>query len=103
MKIFFIFPILLFVGCANVASTKFSFSDTNGASVTVEMPKEVDAKDLRVEIDAKNGIAKIIASSWISRNVETINAQSKREENVNELVEKASEGVTRGAIKGIIP
>lgn len=84
--------------CANVASTKFSFRDPNGSSVTVEMPKEVDAKDLLVEIDAKNGIAKIIASSWISRNVETIGAQGERE---SKSVEKAAKGMAEGVIDGV--
>lgn len=102
MKIFFLLP-LLFIGCANVSTTKFSYSDPNGSKVSIEMPKEVDAKELRVEIDAKLGTATITAKEWFSRNVDTIKAQGKREENVNELVEKASEGVTRGAIKGIIP
>lgn len=102
MKLLIMLP-FMFIGCANVSTTKFSYSDPNGSKVMIEMPKEVDAKDLRVEIDAKLGMATITASSWISRNVETIAAQAKREENVNELVEKASEGVTRGAIKGIVP
>lgn len=102
MKLFLMLP-FMFVGCANVSTTKFSYSDPNGSRVSIEMPKEVDAKDLRVEIDAKLGIATITAKEWSSRNVDTIRAQAKREKNVNELIEKASEGVSRGAIKGIIP
>lgn len=102
MKILLMLP-FMFIGCQNVSTTKFSYSDPNGSRVSIEMPKEVDAKDLRVEIDAKLGMATITAKEWVSRNVETINSQAKREKNVNELVEKASEGVTRGAIKGIVP
>lgn len=98
MKIFFILPILLFVGCANVASTKFSYSDPNGSTVRIEMPKEVDAKELRVEIDAKSGTATITAKEWSSRNVETIASQGERE---SKSVEKAAKGIAEGVVDGV--
>lgn len=104
----FLLPIvLLTVGCANVSTTRFLYEDAHGSSVCIEMPKEVEATNLQVTIDAKAGTARIEASKWLSTNQATIQAQGTREmgnlrEGAN-LVEKVSEGVSRGAVKGIIP
>lgn len=97
MKILIMLP-FMFVGCQNVSTTKFSYSDPNGSRVSIEMPKEVDAKDLRVEIDAKMGTATITAKEWFSRNVETINSQGERE---SKSVEKAAKGIAEGVIDGV--
>lgn len=96
MRIIFLIPFL--VGCANVAATRFEYTDNVGGKLTVEMPKEVDAKDLKISIDPKNSIISITATSWTSRNVETIAAQGERETGIAEGI---SEGAVKGAIKGI--
>lgn len=99
--------IITLSGCANVSTTVFKYHDIDGSTVLVEMPKEIEAKELVVEINAKNGTATIAAKEWSSRNAETIDAQAKREEKnlgkIGGLVEKGSEGAARGAVKGVVP
>jgi hypothetical protein len=99
--------VLALTGCANVSTTVFRYSDGQGGSVMVEMPKEIEAKDLHVSINAKTGTALITAKEWSSKNSETIDSQAKREAQVLDkaggLVEKGSEGAARGAMKGLIP
>lgn len=94
-------------GCANVSTTVFSYSDGQGGKVLVEMPKEIEAKDLHVSINAKTGTATITAKEWSSKNEKTIAAQANREEKaitqVGGLVEKGTEGAARGAMKGLVP
>lgn len=71
------------------------------------MPKEVESKKLKVVFNAQQGTFEITSDSWISRNSDTIKAQSGREKAILEgsstLIEKATEGAVRGAVKGIIP
>lgn len=91
-------------GCANVSTTKFIYQEANGVSVVVEMPKELEAKNLSVEINAKEGKAFIKADSIQTLNVDTIKAQSSRESKFTESLSKGvSEGAVKGAMKGIIP
>lgn len=100
MKYFMCFAMMIASGCANVATTKFHYTDPSGAYVTVEMPKEVQAKDLVVMIHAKEGKAEIHASTWISVNAETIKAQGERESVITESISK---GALEGAMKGVNP
>jgi hypothetical protein len=86
--------------CANVSTTRFEFIDPSGSKVIVEMPKEVEATDLKVSIDAIKGIATIEATQWTTLNVETIKAQSDRESGFSEAVSK---GAVEGAMKGLMP
>lgn len=71
------------------------------------MPKEVETKNLKITFHAQQGTFEITSDSWISRNQETINAQSSREKSVLEssavLLEKATEGAVRGAMKSVNP
>jgi hypothetical protein len=101
----FLLPLLL-VGCANVSTTRFVFKSAD-RSFEIEMPKEVDAKDLSIKIDPVTGALVIDVKNWSSRNVETIEAQANREsDNIkasSEIVEKAAEGAMKGAVKAIIP
>lgn len=92
-----IFIPFLFLGCANVSTTRFEFVGLSGSRVVVEMPKEVEAEDLNVSIDALNGSATITAKKWSSKNVDTIVAQSGREESVTK---GAAKGIIEGAIEG---
>lgn len=111
MKIFLIIPAFLLIGCANVSTSRMVYESSDGSRITLEIPKEIEAKDLEVQFDAQQGSAKITASSWVSRNEDTIKAQSMREGQILEsssvLVEKISEGVSKGVIegakKGLIP
>lgn len=97
----FLLPlILILTGCANAISTKFTFTDIEGASLTVEMPKEMEAKNLVVDINAKAGTATIKAD-WIqSLNEATIRAQAERESAIAEKVTKAA---VETAIKSLVP
>lgn len=94
-------------GCANFSTTVFRYKSSDGGSVSIEMPKEVEAKDLHVSINAKTGTATITAKQWSSKNSETINAEAKREAQILDkasgLVEAGSEGAVRGAVKGLVP
>ena len=92
--------LVLLCSCANVSTTRFTYTDPSGASVTIEMPKEVEATDLRVFINAVQGTASIEAKEWTSTNTETINAQGERE---SVSLEGLSKGITEGAMKGINP
>lgn len=103
MKYFVPF-LLALSGCANVSTTKFTYSEPNGATVTVEMPKELEAKNLIVDINAKDGRAIIHADIIKTLNVETINAQAARESSVSQAISKSlTEGAVEGAMKGIVP
>lgn len=95
-----ILPLLFLTSCANVSTTRIEFIQTSGTGFIVELPKEVEAKDLRVSIDAKNGQATIAAATLESKNVETIKAQGKRE---NGKIEAVTTGAVKGAIKGVLP
>lgn len=97
MKLLFLIPLLL-VSCANVASSRFEFIDAQGVKTAIEVPKEVDAKNLVVTFDTKTGVFTLTAASWASRNVETIEAQGKRESVISGAI---SEGLAIGAIKGL--
>lgn len=97
---YFVLISVLFVGCANVSTTRFLFKDPSGAEVIVEMPKEVDAVDLKVFINATTGQATIEAREWTSRNVDGIKAQGEREA---VSLEGVAKGISEGAVKGINP
>lgn len=98
--------LLLAAGCANVSTSKFTFSDGD-KTVSVEIPKEIVARNLKVEIDAQNGKASVSADEMISSNQETIAAQASRESKVlqksSDLVGKVTEGAVKGAVKGVVP
>lgn len=97
---FLILLLLPFLSCANPISTKFTFKDIEGATLTVEMPKEMEAKNLVVDINAKAGTATIKAD-WIqSLNEATIRAQAERESAIAEKVTKAA---VETAIKSLVP
>lgn len=89
-----------FVGCSNVSTTRFTYLDPSGTSVTIEMPKEVEATDLKVFINAVDGTASIEAREWVSTNAETILAQSEREK---QSLEKIAKGAAEGAASGLSP
>lgn len=96
--------LLTFTSCANVSTTKFIYRDSSGISVTVEMPKEMEAQKLVVDINAKEGIAHITADSIQTLNVDTIKAQAGRESSVTKSVtEGAAKGLIEGASKSLIP
>lgn len=101
----FLIPfILILTSCANVSTTKFIYRDASGASVTIELPKEMEAKKLVVDINAKEGIAHITADSMQTLNVDTIKAQAGRESSVaKSITEGAAKGLVEGASKAIIP
>lgn len=89
------------VACANVSTTKFIYRDAN-SSVTIEMPKELQAKKLVVTIDSKNGTATITADAIQTLNTSTIKAQGERESGVaGAVTEGASKGAVEGLIKGL--
>lgn len=73
----------------------------------VEIPKEVETKKLKVKFNAQQGTFEITADSWISRNSDTIAAQSSREKALLEgstmLIEKAASAATRAAIDSVMP
>lgn len=106
MKYLLPLVVLVLSGCANVSSTRMVFRNEN-TTLTLDMPKEVETKNLKITFHAQQGTFEITSDSWISRNTETIFAQSQREKEILEssavLIEKTAEGVTRGAIKGLKP
>lgn len=77
------------------------------ATLILDMPKEVETTNLKITYDPEQGAFEITADSWISRNSDSIKAQASREKEVLEsssiLIEKAAEGATRGAMKGVLP
>lgn len=92
------------VGCANVSTTTFTYKDEDGASVTIEMPKELEAKNLVVEINAQEGTATIKADFIQTLNVATIEAQAGRESAISESLSKgAAKGVIEGIKDSIVP
>ena len=103
--LFLIIPFFL-SSCANVSSTRLLFKSEK-STLIVEMPKEVEAKNLRIEYDSQQGTFKITSDSWISANQGTLAAQAVREkmflEGSSTLIEKAVEGGVREAMKGVIP
>lgn len=96
--------VLFFSGCANVSTTRFVYRQADGSSVSVEMPKEMEAKDLVVDMNAKLGTAKVTASAISTKNVATINAQAAREAATAKAIsEGAAQGAVQGAAKVIMP
>jgi hypothetical protein len=94
---------LAFCGCA-VPTTRFTYAIKDGQTVTVEMPKELEAKMLKVSIDAKGGVATIEAQEISTKSVGVITAQGKREAAVAKSVsEGAAQGVVQGAGKALVP
>lgn len=102
MRILIIFVILL-TGCTNVSTTRLSFTDVEGRTSFLEFPKELEAKNLKVVLNFEKGTVEVVAEDLKTFNVETIKAQGQREENFNDIIEKASEGAARGAVKAIVP
>ncbi|MCC7518533.1 MAG: hypothetical protein IT578_05045 [Verrucomicrobiae bacterium] len=100
--------LLLGAGCASTDSaTEFTYADPQGPSLRVVIPKELDVQDLKVEIRAREGVAKIAAKKWKSRSVEVIKAAGAREaargKAAAALANKLSSGLTEGAMKGVVP
>ena len=101
------FVLLLFAGCANYSTTKFTYHDESGASVSVEMPKEIVAKNLKVTLDAKTGQATITADDYNSQNQGTIDAGTVHD---MQVIKTTSEGMANvlgqaaaTAAKGVAP
>lgn len=107
MKMLLILIFGLFItSCSNVSSTRMIFkSDSN--TLILDMPKELETKNLKVVYDSQQGKIEITSDSWVSRNSDTIQAQASREkaflEGGSVLIEKATEGAVKGAMKGIVP
>lgn len=97
MKWILIVAVLTLSSCANVSTTRIEYREGNSVLI-VEMPKEVEAEELLVDVDAKNARATVTAKTWKSTNAATIKAQGKRE---SEIVGKVAEGAAAGAMKGI--
>lgn len=78
MKKFLLLLPLLLTGCItdNVSTTKFTYTDPSGASVSIEMPKEMTATNLQVSIDP-SGLSTIKADSIKTTNLEAIRAQGE--------------------------
>lgn len=102
MRIFIIFAIFI-TGCTNVSTTRLSYTDVEGRTSCLEFPKELEAKNLKVVLNFEKGTVEIVSDNIKTFNVETIKAQGDREENFNDIIEKASEGAARGAMKAIVP
>lgn len=94
--------LLLIAGCA-VPSARFTYTEPNGGTLAVEMQKEIKAKNLKINIDAKTGIATITADAWESRSVDIIEAEAQREKVATELIGKITEGAVKGAMKSLAP
>lgn len=105
MKMIFMLSLML-LGCANVSSTRMILRNEN-STLIVDMPKEVETKNLKIKFNAQQGTFEITSDSWISRNKESIDAQSGREKAILEgsavLLEKGIEAGVRGAMKGVAP
>lgn len=97
---------LLFCSCANVYSTRLTF-ESETSKLIVDMPKELETKNLKVSYDSQQGKIEITADSWISANQGTIRETAGREKAILEgsatLIEKSVEGAVRGMMKGIKP
>jgi len=97
----------LVTGCTSFPTAVFTYTDSQGGKVALEISKEIKAKDLNVTINAKEGTATITAKEWSSKSQEAIEAQGTREEKVLDksagLIEGLSEGAARGAAKGLVP
>jgi len=98
--------LIMFTGCATF-STRFTYVDPSGAKMLLDMPKEVDAKNLKVTMDAKKGLVEITADSIQTSNVEGIKAQGVRESSnlskISDIAGDVTEGAIKGAVKGAIP
>ena len=92
--------------CANVSSTRMIFKSEN-TTLMLDMPKEVEAEDLKITFNAQQGTFEITSKSWSSRSQSLIKAQSEREKAVLEsssvLLEKATAAAVTAAIKSAIP
>lgn len=97
---------LLVVSCSNVSSTRMIFKSHDNTLI-LDMPKELETKNLKVVYDSQQGKIEITSDSWISRNSDTIAAQASREkaflEGSSVLIEKGVEAGVRAAIKSAIP
>lgn len=106
-EIIYILPLLVFSSCANVASTKLSYTDVEGRTTHLEFPKELKAKNIKVVLDFEKGTVEIIADDLSTSNVATIQAQASREsdnlEKVSKISDKVAEGAARGAVSGVVP
>ena len=100
--------LLLCSGCmTNYSTTKFTYTDPSGSSCSVEMPKEVVAKNLKVVFDAHKGRAEITADAWDSQNQGTIDAGTSHDVQVIKTMGEAMSGVVgqaaATAAKGVAP
>lgn len=97
--------LLLGAGCASTDSaTELRYTGADGRSMVFLFPKELDATDLKVRVDAMNGTLRLEAKKWKSRSVEVIRAAGAREaanlKAGSALAEKVASGVTEGLVKG---
>lgn len=99
MKYFLPF-ILILCGCQNVSTTKLEYSDGKGGTVTLELPKEMDAKNLSVELNAEKHIAIIKADSMSTKNLEAIRAQYDA---IGDVTAKAAKASVDALKAGILP
>lgn len=73
-------PLLAFILCAllvGCGTTRYTYKDANGATMSIEFPKEMDAEHFWAEVDPKTGVVKIYAQKISTRNAETIKAQGE--------------------------
>lgn len=74
-----VFFSVILIGCANVSTTKYTYTGKDGSTMSIEMPKEVDAQNFKVDMDPTTGKASVTADKITTKNVETIKAQAARE------------------------
>lgn len=109
VRIYFFMIILssfFLMSCANVSSTRMVFK-SEASTLTLDMPKEVEAENLKITFNAKQGTFEITSKSWSSRSQNLIKAQSEREKAVLEsstvLLKEVTETAVRTAIKSAVP
>ena len=107
MRNLIILGMLFQFGCANYSTTKFSYKDASGGLTSVEMPKEIDAVNLKVTFDAKGGNLTLSADKYNSQNIGTIDAGTAHDVQVINAVgaqaAKAVQAGAAGAAKGMAP
>jgi hypothetical protein len=90
------------VGCADVATTTLKYQMPNGGGLTVAFPKEMDASNFKLDLDAKQGTVHLSADWLKTRNTDTIKAQAAREKGDLEAASKLTDAIAAGVAKGIV-
>lgn len=92
--------LMIFCGCANVSTTKLEYTNGKGGTISLELPKEMDAKNLKVEFNAETHTATITADSMSTKNLEAIRAQYDA---IGDITAKAAKASVEALKTGIIP